>query len=198
MLFSFTRLFSALAAAVLFFPSLASGADAERGEILFDTCVGCHGTESYDNVYPTYKVPRLQGQWPEYIVASLQGYNDGSRNHPTMIAQASSFNTEDMQDIAAYLAPVGEISTGDVVGTAPESAATCVACHGANGQSMVSAFPHLAGQHESYMVQTLKDYKSGARTNPVMAPNALNLSDADMEAISAFYAQQEGLQTYSD
>jgi cytochrome c553 len=90
------------------------------------------------------------------------------------------------------------MATGDVVGTAPESAATCVACHGANGQSMVSAFPHLAGQHESYMVQTLKDYKYGARTNPVMAPNALNLSDADMEDISAFYAQQEGLQTFSD
>ena len=84
MLFSFTRIFAALAAAVLLLPSLASGADAERGEILFDTCVGCHGTESYDNVYPTYKVPRLQGQWPEYIVVALQGYNDGSRNHPTM------------------------------------------------------------------------------------------------------------------
>ena len=198
MLFSFTRIFAALAAAVLLLPSLASGADAERGEILFDTCVGCHGSEGYDNVYPTYKVPRLQGQWPEYIVVALQGYTDGSRNHPTMTAQASSFSMEDMQDIAAYISTVGELANGDVVGTAPESAATCVACHGANGQSMAFAFPHLAGQHQSYMVQALKDYRSGARTNPVMAPNALNLTDADIEAISEFYAQQEGLQTYSD
>jgi cytochrome c553 len=179
------------------FPTLAVSADAERGGVLFDTCVGCHGSESYDNVYPTYKVPRLGGQWPEYIVAALQGYKDGSREHPTMQAQAASFSTEDMQDIAAYLAANSELATGEVVGTAPEAAATCVACHGAAGQSLAFTFPHLAGQHQDYMVQALKDYKSGARTNVIMAPNAMNLSEADMQAVSAFYAQQKGLQTYA-
>ncbi len=196
MFLSVIRNFAALAAVLLLVPSLGSAADAERGGVLFDTCVGCHGSESYDNVYPTYKVPRLGGQWPEYIVAALQGYKDGSRKHPTMNAQAGSFTTEDMQDIAAFIAESGQLQTGEVVGTAPESAATCVACHGAGGQSIAFTFPHLAGQHADYMVQALKDYKSGARTNAVMAPNAMNLSEKDMQELAAFYAKQKGLQTY--
>ena len=196
MLFSCIRLILPLVSALVLLPTLAVSADAERGAVLFNTCIGCHGAESYNNVYPTYKVPRLGGQWPEYIVAALQGYKDGTRQHPTMQAQAASFSTEDMQDIAAYIAATSELATGEIVGTAPEAAATCAACHGAGGQSPAFAFPHLAGQYEDYMVQTLKEYKSGARTNVIMAPNAMNLSEADMKAVSAFYAQQKGLKTY--
>ena len=45
MLFRFIRIFAVLTAVVLLSPSLASAADADRGEILFDTCIGCHGAE---------------------------------------------------------------------------------------------------------------------------------------------------------
>ncbi len=196
MLFRFIRIFAALTAVVLLSSSLASAADTDRGEILFDTCIGCHGAESYNNVYPTYKVPRLGGQWPEYVVAALQAYKDGARWHPTMQAQAGSFSTEDMQDIAAYLATQDEIAVGDTAGTPPEAAATCVACHGANGQSMAGVFPHLAGQHQDYLMQALKDYKSGARDNIQMSPLVQNMSEADMKAISTYYSQQSGLKTF--
>ncbi|MDG1462592.1 MAG: c-type cytochrome [Gammaproteobacteria bacterium] len=196
MLFRFTRIFVALTASLLLLPSLALAADAEHGEILFDTCIGCHGSESYNNVYPTYKVPRLVGQWPEYIVAALAAYKDGSRQHPTMQAQAASFSTDDMQDIAAYLASQGEMASADAVGTPPESAATCIACHGANGQSLVGSFPNLAGQHQDYLLQALKDYKSGSRNNIQMAPMVLTLSEADLKALATYYSKQSGLKTF--
>ncbi|MEX2353141.1 MAG: c-type cytochrome, partial [Gammaproteobacteria bacterium] len=68
---------------------------------------------------------------------------------------------------------------------------SCGACHGPNGNSMNPVWPSLAGQHEQYLVKQLKDFKSGARTDPQMAPMAASLSEQDMEDIAAYYAEQE-------
>jgi cytochrome c553 len=72
-------------------------------------------------------------------------------------------------------------------------AKTCVACHGADGNSASAEFPRLAGQQADYLVKALKDYKSGMRKNPIMAPQAANLSVRDMEDLAAFYSRQQGL-----
>lgn len=69
----------------------------------------------------------------------------------------------------------------------------CEACHGPAGNSASPDFPRLAGQHYDYLVKSLGDYKSGARKNPIMAPQAANLSKRDMEDLAAYYAQQRGL-----
>ena len=70
---------------------------------------------------------------------------------------------------------------------------TCVACHGPDGNSASAEFPRIAGQHYDYLLKALKDYKSGARKNPIMAPMAANLSVRDMEDLAAFYSSQKGL-----
>ena len=67
-------------------------------------------------------------------------------------------------------------------------AAMCAACHGANGISAIPMYPNLAGQKEQYLLKQLKDFKSGTRKDPVMAPMAMPLSDADMANLSAYYA----------
>ena len=82
----------------------AQGGDPDAGKIKAQPCMGCHGIPGYNNVYPTFHVPKLGGQWPEYIVASLKAYRDGSRGHKTMRAQAASLTDEDMLDIAAWFA----------------------------------------------------------------------------------------------
>ncbi|WP_440875157.1 c-type cytochrome [Thalassotalea sp. PLHSN55] len=64
----------------------------------------------------------------------------------------------------------------------------CAACHGAAGVSAVPMYPNLAGQKEAYLAKQLKDFKSGARKDPVMAPMAMGLSDEDVANISAYYA----------
>jgi len=46
----------------------------------------------------------------------------------------------------------------------------CTACHGPDGNSATPDFPRIAGQHYDYLVKALKDYRSGARKNPIMAP----------------------------
>ncbi|GAB5381387.1 MAG: hypothetical protein Alis3KO_34940 [Aliiglaciecola sp.] len=66
--------------------------------------------------------------------------------------------------------------------------ATCVACHGANGISMIPMYPNLAGQKEQYLVLQLKAFRDGDRKNMVMAPMAANLSDDDIAHLAAYYA----------
>ena len=69
-------------------------------------------------------------------------------------------------------------------------AAVCGACHGVDGNSVSPQFPKLAGQNASYIVTQLGDFKSGKRQNAIMAPNAKNLSDQDMQDLAAYFASQ--------
>ena len=89
------------------FQAQAAG-DPQRGAMRGETCLGCHGVVSFTNVYPTYRVPKLGGQHPEYIIAALKGYRSGERSHPTMHAHASGLSDQDIDDIAAYFSSIGE------------------------------------------------------------------------------------------
>lgn len=96
-----------LAATALPAGAIAAG-DASAGKTKAFTCMGCHGIPSYNNVYPTYHVPKIGGQHADYLVAALQAYKAGQRSHPTMRAQAATLSDQDMQDIAAFFADFGQ------------------------------------------------------------------------------------------
>ncbi|MGD8644485.1 MAG: cytochrome c [Chromatiales bacterium] len=98
----------ALGVCLAFVSGAQAAGDPEAGRFKAATCMGCHGVPSYSNAYPTYHVPKLGGQHPEYIVAALEAYKAGERGHDTMHAQAVSLSEQDMQDIAAYLATYTE------------------------------------------------------------------------------------------
>jgi cytochrome c553 len=72
----------------------------------------------------------------------------------------------------------------------------CVACHGADGNSMTSANPHLAGQIEQYLYKQLVNFqaadgKPAARDNAIMAGMVAALSDEDKRNVAAWYASQK-------
>ena len=77
-----------------------------------------------------------------------------------------------------------------------EKSATCSACHGADGNSVNPEWPSLAGQHSGYLVKQLQNFKSGAegnpggRTNAMMSPMAMPLSEQDMLDLGAYFASQ--------
>ncbi len=97
-----------VAASVVLPVSGFAAGDAAAGKTKAFTCMGCHGIPGYNNVYPTYHVPKLGGQHADYIVAALQAYKAGQRNHSTMRAQAGTLSDQDMQDIAAFFEQGGE------------------------------------------------------------------------------------------
>ena len=72
-----------------------------------------------------------------------------------------------------------------------EKSATCAGCHGEDGNSLVPIFPKLAGQHASYLVKQLADFKSQKRVEPTMNAIAEALSQEDMHDIAAFYSTQK-------
>jgi cytochrome c553 len=93
--------------------------------------------------------------------------------------------------LAGLLASGGALAGNPVAGQAKSK--SCATCHGPDGNSPAAEFPRLAGQHADYMVKALKDYKSGLRKNPIMAPQAATLSLRDMEDLAAYYSRQQGL-----
>ena len=74
-----------------------------------------------------------------------------------------------------------------------EKSKVCAACHGPDGNSQSADFPRLAGQHEDYLARALGDYQSGARKNPIMAPQAAKLSKRDIADLAEYFSQQQGL-----
>ena len=77
--------------------------DSIAGRNKISMCVGCHGIKDYKTAFPkTYRVPKIAGQRNEYIVSALKAYRSGERNHPSMMAVASSMTDQDIADVAAF------------------------------------------------------------------------------------------------
>ena len=66
----------------------------------------------------------------------------------------------------------------------------CQACHGLDGNSTVADYPKLGGQYPDYLAKALRDYKSGARKNPIMAGFAGALTAQDIDNLAAYYSSQ--------
>ncbi|MCP4489439.1 MAG: cytochrome c4 [Gammaproteobacteria bacterium] len=66
----------------------------------------------------------------------------------------------------------------------------CLACHMADGNSVMPEWPKLAGQLPLYLVSQLKAFKSGERYNAVMEPMVKPLSEQDMEDLAAYFTSQ--------
>lgn len=98
--------------------------------------------------------------------------------------------------LLAVMLPVIAQAGGDPA-AGKEKAMVCAACHGQDGQSVDPSYPNLAGQHESYLVKAMADYRAGRRTNAIMAPMAANLTNQDIEDLAAWYSSQDGLKDLS-
>lgn len=72
------------------------------------------------------------------------------------------------------------------------AAAVCANCHGENGVSTSSDYPHLAGQSSEAIYKQLSDYRSGARINEMMTAEARKLSEEQLAEVAAYFAQGKG------
>src|ERR1043165_2684067 len=70
-------------------------------------------------------------------------------------------------------------------------AATCVACHGAGGNSTNPEWPKLAGQSSKYVYDQLVAFKNQTRKQPIMMPQASALNEQEMRDVAAYFAAQK-------
>ncbi|NBB93743.1 MAG: c-type cytochrome [Gammaproteobacteria bacterium] len=71
-----------------------------------------------------------------------------------------------------------------------EKAAVCASCHGMDGNSQVTMWPKLAGQHEDYATRQSILIREQKRNAPAMYPIVADMPDQDLADIAAYYEQQ--------
>ncbi|MGC1549795.1 MAG: cytochrome c [Rhodanobacter sp.] len=79
------------------------------------------------------------------------------------------------------------LASGDAA-NGKTKAASCFACHGADGNAVDPQYPRLAGQYNEYIQQALHEYKDGRRNNPIMKGFVATLSDQDIEDVAAYFS----------
>jgi len=97
------------------------------------------------------------------------------------------------RESAAALAAALSLALPPALGGDPAAGRTkavqCQACHGLDdGLAKIPQAPHLAGQNEAYLVKALRDYRSGARKDPMMSVVAAGLSEREMEDLAAYFS----------
>jgi cytochrome c553 len=180
--------------------------DPVAGKVKSQICQGCHGMDgnSTDEM-----IPKLAGQYDEYITKQMRNYLAGTRSHEIMNGMAAPLGDKDLADIAAFFADQ-PIMKGKLTGAAPnekgkkiylqgnisELVMTCVYCHGEGGKGLdpsTAMYPVIGGQHKAYLLKQLKDFREDDRMNSpnvIMNKTVRSLSDADMEALADYLSVQ--------
>ena len=183
--------------------------DAAVGKTKVAMCIGCHGIPGYQASFPEiHKVPKISGQNAKYIVAALNAYKKGERNHASMRGIAETLSDQDMADISAYYSTHGVVA-GATLADKPSKQASaavdallkkggCVACHGENFAKPIDpSYPKIAGQHADYLYVALKAYKTEknpniGRSNGVMAGMAKQFSNNELKEIAKYIGSLDG------
>lgn len=172
-------------------------------------CITCHGARGEGN--PAAGFPQLAGIGAKYLAEQLEAMANGSRVSPIMAATAKALSPAQQEAVARYYAalpsplntdrlaatamhPVKPADTGAWLATRgawDKNVPACNQCHGPGGIGVGENFPSLAGQPAAYIAGQLRAWQQGQRPpGPLglMPAVATRLSDAEIDAVSAYYA----------
>ena len=99
--------------------------------------------------------------------------------------------------LGLFLASAGVLAAGDAK-QGEALTATCLACHGSDGNSLAGSFPNIAGQNEAYLYKQLVDIQTGARSAVLMTGILDGLTPQNLEDLAAYYASQTPAQGAAD
>jgi len=196
----------------------APAAPADPGAALYAAkgCNACHGAEGKAPIMPAY--PKVSSLPAKYIVNQLKDIKSGARANgqsAVMKGIMAAVSDADMEKLAEYLsgiprsgsaapaakpvaaapapAPAAPAVPAPVAadpGAALYAAKGCNACHGAEGKApIMPAYPKVSSLSAKYIVNQLKDIKSGARANgqsAVMKGVMAAVSDDDMQKLADY------------
>jgi cytochrome c553 len=196
-------------------------ADISNGETIYNqgkgnamACGGCHGEKALG--MDVMEAPRLANIGQIYLIKQLDDYAADKRNDPgngaVMNDIAKALSEQDRLDVAAYLDTLeyatepSDLKTleaeGNKIGSARKGKTimtrgikplvpACQDCHGFSGRAR--NVPAIHHQKYVYLVNQLKRYRDGARTNDkkiikdgIMRGIAKKLSDENITDIAAY------------
>lgn len=138
---------------------------------------------------------------PPTPTASLQATDPGNRAPAEATLTASQWATaQEASDEPSSNEPIDKAQQ---IRIGQAKSASCVACHGSDGNSPSSAFPKLAGQNEHYLIKQMQDIQCAnlsseqqkqTRCTPRLVPTMIGqldgMSPSDLAAIAAYYSSQ--------
>jgi cytochrome c553 len=170
-------------------------------------CAPCHGVDGHGRGLGAF--PKLAGQRPAYLVASLQAFAHGARHSGTMESVAAGLDGNDLEELARYYAALPEASPpswrradsaaalelGEAIaqhGIPAQRVPACAACHGPGTSLRHPMYPRLAGQYPEYLALQLglfkADVRGGTAFAHIMRMVAGRLTSEQMRAVALYYA----------
>jgi len=190
---------AALFAAASLVAASASAGAAELDAIKekAKTCAACHGEGGISQIANT---PSLAGQPDQFTQWQLVYFRAGNRKHEQMTPVAADLSDAEIRNLGAYFAALAPPKAAEAPDTDPAltkrgakvaALKNCASCHRDNYTGQL-AIARLAGQREDYLLKSLRDYKSGARSGGGVAamPSAVyGLTDDDLKALAHYIAR---------
>jgi cytochrome c553 len=170
-----------------------------------ESCARCHGFDGNGRGLSAF--PKLAGQRPAYLLASLQAFARGQRHSGVMEPLAADLDLAQMRELTDYYASRPRLSSpapgpdtaaarrlGETIaqhGIPGQRVPACEACHGRRTPRS-AIYPELAGQYPEYLALQLMVFKDGARGGTpyahVMRMVASRLTPEQMRAAALYYA----------
>ena len=183
-------------AALLLSVTRVGAADLAAGAAKAAACTACHGK---DGVWQMAGAPSLAGQPDGFLQWQLVYFRSGTRKDAVMQPMAATLSDDDVRNLAAHFAaqkPPPRGANGNVdpamlsVGQRIAQANRCASCH-KDDYAGEKAAARIGGQREDYLLKSLRDFKSGARTGggvAAMPDGVYRLGDDELRALAHFMA----------
>ena len=148
-------------------------------------CNTCHGAKG---VPQNANIPVIWGQQENYLAKQLHDFQSGDRNFEAMAWMASTLSQSETASAAASFSNKSwPARSADAASTSPPAlAAVCQVCHQQNFVGGLAG-PRLAGQSYEYLVEAMRRFAEGERTNSADMVNLMKaLAPADREAMARY------------
>src|SRR5438093_5800112 len=145
----------------------------------------CHGT---DGVPRNAATPIISGLQENYLLKQLHEFQSGARDNDVMTWMATALSQAEVGPAAAYFAKKSWPArrTNATAAAPPSGVAVCQICH---QQNFVGGLPgpRLAGQRYEYLVEAMRSYAEGKRTNNADMRKIMEaMSPAEREAMAGY------------
>ena len=166
---------------------IAPTGEREYGAKLL-VCAICHGDKG---VPKNSMIPVIWGQQENYILKQLHDFESGDRAFEAMGWMAQTLSQEEQRSAAADFAKKSWPARPTAAAAAPSAPATVAVCQACHQQNLVGgvAAPRLAGQSYEYLVEAMRRFADGERSNNADMTNIMKaISPAEREAMARYIA----------
>ena len=170
-------------------PAVASPGNAAEAQVILGAkllvCNTCHGA---DGVPRSAGTPVIWGLQENYLLKQLHDFQSGDRNSEVMSWMSTALTPAEVASAAASFAkknwPARPVAAA--AASPPGAAAVCQICHQQNFVGGPAA-PRLAGQRYEYLVELMRRFAEGERSNSADMTNIMKaMAPAEREAMARY------------